>query len=389
MVIAGGVALCLAGTLGWVLVSTAKQQEASGSVAAEADSSEPGSDFLTGSTSDPIGTPPSTSTTLPDRNQAPKDTSTSAQQGGQRQLDVHEQARVRAWEAYYAERATTEANRRRATLAAMEADLAGAATGGQQQPGQPASTAASAVPGAPGTVSLSQRPGTLDQGPSTMASLYLPTGPVAAISPYELKRGKTVIPYRLDQMASTGAGGQMTATVTRNVMDFASGNHILIPQGSTLVMLYEDQTTPDDERMKIAIVSITYPATGNPSCPGGEEMPIGSMPGADASGQAGLRDEVYRHTGRRLLNATIRALGGASSSVATMGGGYGPGQAVASQLAMQGSTAATTGIRDPGPTFVLRAGLPGVLQLTRSIAFTQPWRPGIGFCGAQVEAMNQ
>lgn len=228
------------------------------------------------------------------------------------------------------------------------------------------------------------------------AGLYLSTSPIPAQSPYELKGGISRIPFRLDQDISSDAQGQFTATVTKHVMDEISPGRdlILIPQGATLRGVYEDQLGYGSERLPIAITSITYPATGNPACPGREEMPIGSMPGADGSGRYGLRDKVDRHYGRLILNAAIIAAGGAATQLAQPRGGSRGGFDVGSILAGQAALTTQqilgqTVQRDLNvkPTFEARAGLPGTLQLTKTIGFDAPWIPGRGFCGAEPGAV--
>lgn len=304
----------------------------------------------------------------------------------ERQPDVHEQARLQAWQTYYQRLDDLKDKRRRDANDAMRADTAARHVqpqqGGQQAPdagpqgGHP-------VPGQ--GLQLFQRPGQLYQGPVDAAGLYLAAAPVPPMSPYELKGGKTVIPFQTDQEIATGAAGQFTVTVSRNVMAYTSPDDILIPQGATLVGVYEDQTGAGDERMKTSLTKIVYPFTGNPHCPGGEELPLGSMPGADASGKAGFSDRVERHYGRIVGNAFINLIGGSATQAAGALGGSGAAALLAAQGGQAGQTALNqlatrqTGI---GPSFETRFGYKGTLQLTKTIAFAAPWRPGFGFCGA-------
>ncbi|MFC0389139.1 TrbI/VirB10 family protein [Muricoccus vinaceus] len=382
LVIAGGSCTVALGVLAWVLVGVASQQQvASSAPPSDLGGAAPAGDFLTGE--DPSLIRAAARTPEPDRvstpSETPRSTNTSANTGAtQRQPDVHEQARLQAWQQYYTQLAEMRDQRRRSAMEAMGASMA------PQQATQASAGGSGVGAAAAGGVAAQPRPGTLDQGPASAATLYAMTAPIPAQSPYELKRAVSVIRFQLDQDVSTGAAGQFSATVKGHVTDYASGNHILVPDGARLIGVYEDGTGPNDERMKVSIVSITYPPTGNPYCPGGEEMPIGSMPAGDGAGTAGMADEVSRHTGRRLFNALIRGIGGSAPSLAGLAGGgagYGPGQAIASQMAMQGGNAVGGNLTDPGPTFTVRAGFRGTLQLTRSIAFDSPWQPGLGFCG--------
>lgn len=379
VVLGGGATVAVVGALGWVLIGAVKEQQIAGSKAPDMTAAEPAAEFLSGE--DPSLIRVSNAAPAIAVREAPIDPGRPVESRQPGQLSVEEEARRQAWMAYYQQRATLQDQRHRGRVEAMQGSMV------LQRPEQSGggSPGAPPVPGQGGAgAGPSQRPGTLDQGPATASSLYLATAPVSAVSRYELKRGVSVINFRMTQVISTGAAGQFTALVTKDVMDYETGNHILVPQGSHLIGVYEDTTNPDDERMKAAIVSITYPPTGNPYCQGGQELPLGSMPAGDASGMAGLSDQVDRHTGRRLYNAIIRAIGGSGAAFGAMG--YGPSGALMSQMAMQSGNALAGNLRDPGPTFTIRTGFAGTLQLTKSIAFEQPWVRGMGFCNGSPTA---
>ena len=59
---------------------------------------------------------------------------------------------------------------------------------------------------------------------------YLPNAVVPQTSPYELKRG-SVIPATLITGISSDLPGRITAQVSQNVYDSATGHYLLIPQG--------------------------------------------------------------------------------------------------------------------------------------------------------------
>lgn len=401
--IVAGVGTASLAVLGWLLISMGRQKDMEAATAVDLTSSAPPEEMFTGSNASggysdlfntAAATPAPATTGTPTDTSAPTDRAAPADTGqAQQMLDVHQQARLAAWQSYYQGLQALQQERHRAALTAMSAGMTPQTGQGQAPPQahdpalagaqQDASAAMAAVAGMMGGAGAGrgqQRPGTMDQGPANAGNLYLATMPVASISQYELKRAVSVIPFRLDQDIQTGAAGQFTMTVTRNVMAYHDPESILIPQGARLVGVYEDNTTAADERMKAGIVLIIYPRTGNPACPGGEELPLGSMPAADASGKAGFKDRVERHTWRRLFNASIQAMGGGVSTLAGAGG-YNPGTAFGSQMASANLNAFAAGRRDITPTFETRAGYPGILQLTKTIAFAQPWVPGIGFCG--------
>lgn len=371
-----GVLVAIVGAFGWVffgIIAAQEQQSAGSAPPSDVASARPSDDLLTGddpsllNTSMPVSAPVGAPVESPQAAPA---------QSGNRQLTVHEQARLQAWSSYYQQLAEQQQQRHRGKLEAMSAPMVSEA----QQVGGSGAAAAPGVPGASPGTGATARPGTMDQGPANAANLYLATAPVPPISAYEIKSTVQPIQFTVDQDVESGAPGQFSATVKATVTDYATGNHTLIPAGARLVILYEDSTNPNDERMKAAVTKIIYPPTHNPYCPGGEELPIGSMPAGDSTGKAGMLDQVSRHTGRRLYNALIRAIGGTGPAIA---GSFGNGamQQATSQMSMQGGLALSGGLNDPGPTFTVRKGFSGTLQLTKTIAFDQPWQPGMGFCG--------
>ncbi len=69
---------------------------------------------------------------------------------------------------------------------------------------------------------------------------YLNSSRVKPLSPFEIKSGWD-IPAILEQGLNSGLPGEIRALVRENVDDTASGNYLLIPQGSRLVGLYDSR----------------------------------------------------------------------------------------------------------------------------------------------------
>ncbi|TGV64622.1 conjugal transfer protein TrbI, partial [Mesorhizobium sp. M00.F.Ca.ET.149.01.1.1] len=69
---------------------------------------------------------------------------------------------------------------------------------------------------------------------------YLPNQVVPQQSPYELKRG-SVIPATLITGINSDLPGRITAQVSRNVYDSATGHYLLIPQGTKLFGRYDSK----------------------------------------------------------------------------------------------------------------------------------------------------
>jgi type IV secretion system protein VirB10 len=400
LIIGGVAALGAAGALGVVLLDVIHAREAAGSTPpGDVTSGDPGDALSAGSGYAQADTP-AVQLAAANMGHAAEETRHASQQTAaqppQQQPDVHAQARLQAWQSYYQQRAQLIEDRRRRAVEAMQANPGEQAAQGQPQQGeqqapQPvaqagADAAAGGVPGQQPQAPAMPRPGQLYQGPVSAGDLYLATAPLPAQSRYELKGGVTVIPYRLLQNITTGAAGQFVAMVTKHVTDYATGDNILIPQGAFIRGVYEDRTSSADERMKVAITSVTFPRTHNPRCPGGEEMPLGSMPGADGMGEAGYHDIANHHYLRTVFNAFLLALGGAGTQLAQPNGaGFNGATIAAGQAGIAGQYILNNTVANDlsrGVTFETRAGYPAVLQLTKTIPFDQPWIPGRGFCGA-------
>jgi type IV secretion system protein VirB10 len=131
------------------------------------------------------------------------------------------------------------------------------------------------------------------------SSSYLSARREAPLSPYELKAG-SVINGKLVTGINSDLPGQIIAIVDRNVFDTATGKYLLIPQGARLVGAYDSGVTYGQSRVLIAWRRIIYPD--------GSSIDIGSMPGTDRSGYAGLKDQVNNHYARTFGGAFMMSL---------------------------------------------------------------------------------
>ncbi len=114
----------------------------------------------------------------------------------------------------------------------------------------------------------------------------LESEPEAPRSPYELRAG-FVIPGLLISGINSELPGQIMAQVSQDVYDTPLGKYKLIPQGSRLVGSYTSDVAFGQSRILIGWQRIVFPD--------GKAMDIGSMPGADSAGYAGLKDKVNNH----------------------------------------------------------------------------------------------
>jgi type IV secretion system protein VirB10 len=145
---------------------------------------------------------------------------------------------------------------------------------------------------------------------------YLPNKVVPQMSPFELKRG-SFIPATMITGLNSDLPGRITAQVSQNVYDSATGYRLLIPQGARLFGRYDSKVSFGQERVLVVWTDLIFP--------NGSTLQIGAMAGTDAEGYGGFKDKVDRHLWRTFGSAALIALIGTgidrsvpeSSTVAT------------------------------------------------------------------------
>lgn len=137
------------------------------------------------------------------------------------------------------------------------------------------------------------------QGPATSSPDSLGStlqNPLAAL----VVSAGSIIPAILQTGIDSDLPGQITAVVSSNVYDTRTGNSILIPQGSKLIGTYDSNVSYGQSRVLMVWNRIVYP--------NGQYIDLGSMPGADLSGYAGISDQVNNHYIRLYGNALLMSL---------------------------------------------------------------------------------
>ncbi len=128
---------------------------------------------------------------------------------------------------------------------------------------------------------------------------YLPNQVVPQMSPNELKRG-SVIPATLITGLNSDLPGRITAQVSQNVYDSATGYRLLIPQGAKLFGRYDSKVSFGQERVLVVWTDLIFP--------NGSTLQIGGMAGTDAEGYGGFQDKVDRHLWRTFGSAALVAI---------------------------------------------------------------------------------
>ena len=153
---------------------------------------------------------------------------------------------------------------------------------------------------------------------------YSPSRKTAPRSSYEVKAG-SIIPGVMISGLNSDVPGQVIAQVREDVYDTKNGQHLLIPQGSRLVGVYDSQVAYGQQRVVIAWSRIQFRD--------GATFDLKGMPGADMSGYSGFFDKVDNHYvkifGSSVLLSLISA--GVQLSQPNQGGGNNNNQPSASQ----------------------------------------------------------
>ncbi|MCJ9720330.1 IncP-type conjugal transfer protein TrbI [Agrobacterium sp. SHOUNA12C] len=136
---------------------------------------------------------------------------------------------------------------------------------------------------------------------------YLLNRVVPQQSPFELKRG-SVIPATLITGINSDLPGRITAQVSQNVFDSATGHRLLIPQGTKLFGRYDSKVSFGQSRVLVVWTDIIFP--------NGSTLQIGGMAGTDAQGYGGFNDKVNNHYFKTFGSAILVALIGTGIDMA-------------------------------------------------------------------------
>ncbi|NSZ09681.1 IncP-type conjugal transfer protein TrbI [Agrobacterium tumefaciens] len=136
---------------------------------------------------------------------------------------------------------------------------------------------------------------------------YLPNRVVQQQSLYELKRG-SVIPATLITGINSDLPGRITAQVSQNVYDSATGYRLLIPQGTRLFGRYDSKVSFGQSRVLVVWSDIIFP--------NGSTLQIGGMAGTDTEGYGGFKDKANNHYLKTFGSAVLIALIGTGIDMA-------------------------------------------------------------------------
>lgn len=186
------------------------------------------------------------------------------------------------------------------------------------------------------------------------------------VSPYVLAAG-SVIAASLITGLNSDLPGLVTAQVTENVYDSATGRTLLIPQGARLIGSYESDVAFGQRRALVVWQRIILPD--------GSSLRIDNMPASDGRGYAGLEDQVDRHSWQLVKAVVLSTLLGVGTELGI--GGEGELLRAVREATQQGVARAgdqivskSLGIK---PTITVRPGWPLRVVVNKDLVL-RPWR---------------
>lgn len=131
---------------------------------------------------------------------------------------------------------------------------------------------------------------------------------VPSLSKYLVQAGSN-IPCILLTGINTDLPGNIVAQVSENVYDTATGNYLLIPQGSKLIGRYDSKVTYGQYRVLLVWQRLMLP--------NGKSILLENMQGSDVSGYSGLRDKVDNHSPDLIRGIILSSILSATALAAT------------------------------------------------------------------------
>ena len=188
-------------------------------------------------------------------------------------------------------------------------------------------------------------------------------------SPYTLSAG-SVIAASLITGLNSDLPGLVTAQISENAYDSATGQILLLPQGSRLIGQYDSVVAFGQSRALVTWKRIVLPD--------GSSIRIDNMPATDTSGYAGLSDSIDRHSWQLLKDVALSTLLGVGTEI-SFGDERSDLVRALRQSAQQNGARAGDQIvgrsLDIQPTLKVRPGWPLRVLVHKDIIL-RPWRQG-------------
>jgi type IV secretion system protein VirB10 len=118
-------------------------------------------------------------------------------------------------------------------------------------------------------------------------------------SAFEVKAG-AVIPAILITGINSDLPGNVLAMVKENVYDTATGEYLLIPQGTRVLGRYDSMVSYGQKRVQVSWQRMVLPD--------GSSVVLENMPGVDLAGNAGYKDKTDNHFDRLVGGVVLSSL---------------------------------------------------------------------------------
>lgn len=203
---------------------------------------------------------------------------------------------------------------------------------------------------------------------------YLNSTREAPLSRFEIRAGWE-IPAILEQSLNSDLPGDLKALITANVYDTATGQYLLIPQGSRFVGRYDSRVAYGQDGVQVAWSRIIFPDASS--------IDLNGMAGLDVHGNSGLRDKVDRHYARTIGFSALTSLFSAAFAVSQRQNqsvlAYptpteAASSAVAQSLSQTGSQITRRNL-NVQPTIKVPVGYKFTVRVNRDILFEAPYEP--------------
>ena len=216
----------------------------------------------------------------------------------------------------------------------------------------------------------------LDTAAAKKTDDYLRSTRTAPLSEYEIKAGWE-IPAVLEQSLNSDLPGEIKALVMSNVYDTASGQYLLIPQGSRLIGKYDARVAYGQDGVQVVWNRIIFPDASS--------VDLSGMVGLDSQGNSGLRGKVDRHYKRLFGFAALTSAFTAAfeisqrrnqSVLATPSVSDSASSAVGRELSETGAQITRRNL-NVQPTIKVPAGYKFTVRVDHDILFDSPYEPEI------------
>ncbi len=281
----------------------------------------------------------------------------------QASMNPYQEARFQQWQQHEQQQQQLEDDRRNALIQSLHADT----TVYSRNNEPPAATLTGAVQKEASVFDKLNASNPSAPEPEN----YLLHTRTTSVSPYEIKAG-TVIPSVMIGGINSDLPGQIMAQVAQNVYDTATGQYLLVPQGTKIIGAYDHQVQNGQRRVLVVWNRLIYPDATS--------VTLGEMAGTDASGYAGFSDKTNTHIWPTMRNAlflsAITAGAQLSQPRATRGDfSYSSPQIAAASLGQQmnqlGMQSVSRDLNRP-PTLTIRPGYVFNVMVNKDVILP-PW----------------